>query len=116
MFAGEGDMSKIKIPCNNGPYRDGKGSLYEGGTPVVSLADWPGHIQPGTVNEMIHAVDMYSTLASLAGASIAKCKSLDGMDVRGTISEGKPSPSRAKPLARLSHSITHLQRVPHNGC
>jgi arylsulfatase A-like enzyme len=28
MFAGEGDMSKIKIPCDNGPYRDGKGSLY----------------------------------------------------------------------------------------
>jgi hypothetical protein len=23
-------MSKIKIPCDNGPYRDGKGSLYEG--------------------------------------------------------------------------------------
>jgi arylsulfatase A-like enzyme len=59
---------------------------------VVSLATWPGHIQAGTVNEMIHAVDMYPTLASLAGASIAKCKPLDGMDVWGTISEGKPSP------------------------
>ena len=34
MFAGEGDMSKIKIPVDNGPYRDGKGSLYEGGTRV----------------------------------------------------------------------------------
>jgi arylsulfatase A-like enzyme len=27
MFAGEGDMSKIKTPVDNGPYRDGKGSL-----------------------------------------------------------------------------------------
>jgi arylsulfatase A-like enzyme len=34
MFAGEGDMSKIKIPCDNGPYRDGKGSLY-----IVCSAD-----------------------------------------------------------------------------
>ena len=46
MFAGEGDMSKIKIPVDNGPYRDGKGSLYEGGTRVVALANWPGESSP----------------------------------------------------------------------
>src|SRR5260370_33618485 len=66
MFAREGDMSKIKIPCDNGPYRDGKGSLYEGATRVVSLVNWPGHVKSGTVDDMIHAVDMYPTLASLA--------------------------------------------------
>ncbi len=93
MFAGEGDMSKIKIPCDNGPYRDGKGSLYEGGTRVVSLAKWPGHIRAGsTVDEMIHVVDIYPTLAGRAGASTVKSKPLDGMDVWPTISEGKPSP------------------------
>ena len=47
MFAGEGDMSKITIPCDNGPYRDGKGSLYEGGTRVAALANWPGRIKAG---------------------------------------------------------------------
>jgi arylsulfatase A-like enzyme len=93
MFAGEGDMSKVVIPCDNGPYRDGKGSLYEGGTRVVALANWPGHITPGqTVTGMIHVVDMYPTLASLAGASTAKSKPLDGLEVWATISEGKPSP------------------------
>ena len=92
MFAGELDMSKIVIPCDNGPYRDGKGSLYEGGTRVAALANWPGHIQPGVVDQMIHVVDMYPTLANLAGASTAKCKPLDGLDVWSTISEGKPSP------------------------
>jgi arylsulfatase A-like enzyme len=93
MFAGEGDMSKIKIPNDNGPYRDGKGTLYEGGTRVIALANWPGHIKQGvTVNEMIHVVDIYPTLAGLAGASLAKTKPLDGLDVWGTISEGKPSP------------------------
>ncbi len=92
MFAGELDMSKVVIPCDNGPYRDGKGSLYEGGTRVAALANWPGHIQPGVVDQMIHVVDMYPTLAKLAGASTAKCKPLDGLDVWSTISEGKPSP------------------------
>jgi arylsulfatase A-like enzyme len=93
MFAGEGDMSKIKIPCDNGPYRDGKGSLYEGGTRVVSLANWPGHIRAGsTVDEMIHVVDMYPTLLGLAGGQLGKNKPLDGMSIWQTISERNPSP------------------------
>ena len=93
MFAGEGDMSKIKIPCDNGPYRDGKGSLYEGGTRVVALANWPGHIKAdSTVDAMIHVVDMYPTLAGLAGAPLGKSKPLDGLNVWPTMSEGKPSP------------------------
>ena len=93
MFAGEGDMSKVVIPCDNGPYRDGKGSLYEGGTRVPALFNWPGHVKAGsTVEGMIHVVDMYPTLAALAGAQLGKNKPLDGMDVWPTISEGKPSP------------------------
>jgi arylsulfatase A-like enzyme len=93
MFSGEQDMSKLAIPNDNGPFREGKGTLYEGGTRVVSLANWPGRIKPGTtVDEMIHVVDMYPTILGLAGASHANAKPLDGLDVWGTISEGKPSP------------------------
>lgn len=93
MFAGVmADMSKVKIPCDNGPYRDGKGTLYEGATRVCGFANWPGHIKPGTVDALIHAVDIYPTFASLAGASTAKCKPLDGVNVWGTIAEGKASP------------------------
>jgi arylsulfatase A-like enzyme len=93
MFAGVmADMSKVKIPCDNGPYRDGKAALYEGATRVCAFANWPGHIKPATVVELIHAVDVYPTFAALAGASTAKCKPLDGVNVWDTIAEGKPSP------------------------
>lgn len=93
MFAGVmTDMSKVKIPCDNGPYRDGKGSLFEGGTRVCAFANWPGHIKTQSVDGLIHAVDIYPTLAALAGASTAKCKPLDGVNVWDTIAEGKNSP------------------------
>jgi arylsulfatase A-like enzyme len=86
-------MSKSTIPADNGRYRDGKGTLYEGGNRVVALANWPGHIKPGTVVDTpIHMVDMYPTLTKLAGASVAKAKPLDGLDVWPAIAEGKPSP------------------------
>lgn len=93
MFAGVmADMSKVKIPCDNGPYRDGKGTLKEGGTRVCAFANWPGQIKPGVVHGMIHAVDLFPTIAALAGASTAKCKPLDGRDVWSAIAQGKPSP------------------------
>ena len=93
MFAGQmADLSKTKLPCDNGPYRDGKGSLFEGGARVAACANWPGHIKAQTVDGLIHAVDLYPTLAALAGASTSKCKPLDGLNVWDTIAEGKPSP------------------------
>jgi arylsulfatase A-like enzyme len=94
MFSGTmTNMAGVVIPCDNGPYREGKGTLYEGGTRVIALANWPGHIKEGsTVNEIIHVVDMYPTLVHLAGAQPAKAKPLDGMDVWSAVSEGKPSP------------------------
>jgi arylsulfatase A-like enzyme len=92
-FTGEVDMSKSTIPADNGPYRDGKGTLYEGGTRVPAVANWPGHIKPGSVvSGSIHTVDMYPTLVKLAGASTAKAKPLDGVDVWPALAEGKPSP------------------------
>jgi arylsulfatase A-like enzyme len=94
MFSGAiADVANAKIPCDNGPYREGKGTVYEGGTRVVAFANWPGHIPAGvTIKETIHVVDWYPTLAGLAGASTAKCRPLDGLNVWPTISAGQPSP------------------------
>jgi arylsulfatase A-like enzyme len=90
LFVGEGEV-KGELPPSNGPYRDGKGSVYEGGTRVVELANWPGRIKPGVVNEMIHIVDIYPTLSGLVGAQSGKNKPFDGVDAWPTVSEGKPS-------------------------
>lgn len=93
MFAGQmADLSQVRLPCDNGPYREGKGTLFEGGHRVAACANWPGHIRPQTVDGVIHAVDIYPTLAALAGASTTQGKPLDGMNVWSTMAEGRPSP------------------------
>jgi arylsulfatase A-like enzyme len=87
------DVSKVTIPCDNGPYREGKGTNYEGGTRVVGFANWPGHIHAGsTLDAPMHVVDWFPTLVSLAGGNLAKSKPLDGLDFGLTIAGARPSP------------------------
>jgi arylsulfatase A-like enzyme len=91
LLAGESEV-KGPLPASNGPFRGGKGDLYEGGTRVASLINWPGKIKPAVVDQMMHVVDYYPTLAGLAGGNLGKSKPLDGLDMWPAISEGKPSP------------------------
>ncbi|HEY9648010.1 MAG TPA: arylsulfatase [Chroococcidiopsis sp.] len=87
---GEVDTSGSTIPADNGIYRDGKGSLYEGGTRVVALANWPGHIPAGTVTDQpMHIIDWYPTFASLAGASPDPTKPLDGLNILPALANGE---------------------------
>jgi arylsulfatase A-like enzyme len=90
-FAGQID-TKGDLPASNGPFRDGKGSLYEGGTRVAALANWPGHIAAGKRTGLAHVVDMLPTLAGVAGASLEGTKPLDGLDFWPMVSQGAPSP------------------------
>ncbi len=93
MFSGVmADMSKIVLPCDNGPYREGKGTLFEGGSRVCAFVNWPGKIAKGRVDGMIHAVDLFPTLAALAGAPTTRSKPLDGLNVWETLSRNAPSP------------------------
>ncbi len=88
MFAGEGAVAG-DLPPNNSPYRDGKGTLYEGGTRVVAFANWPGRVKPGQADGVMHVVDMLPTLARLAGADLARTKPLDGRDVWPALATGQ---------------------------
>jgi arylsulfatase B len=94
MFSGDVDVSKLKLPADNGPYRGGKGMLYEGGTRVAALVNWPSRIKASEVTGLMHVVDMFPTLGGLAGVNTSKGKPLDGLNMWPTISQGMPSPRR----------------------
>ena len=90
MFAGEPEVHGR--PADSGPCKGGKGTLYEGGTRVCALVNWPGKVKAGNVDGLVHAVNFYPTLAGLAGAKLEKNKPLDGADVWPATSEGGASP------------------------
>src|SRR5262249_46206271 len=93
MYTGEGHVAG-PLPPSNGELRGGKGTLYEGGTRGAPLVNWPGHSPAGKqVPGPVHVVDMYPTLAGLAGASTAKAKQpFDGLDQWAALSTGAASP------------------------
>jgi arylsulfatase A-like enzyme len=90
-----GDRDVDRAAADNGIFRAGRGSLYEGGVRVVALAAWPGRIKPKTiVTEPLHVTDMHATLLDLAGASAPQRQKLDGFDVWPVIAGAQRTPRR----------------------
>ena len=58
----------LDVEAYNGPHRDGKGTMYEGGLAVSCLARWPGKIKAGTISEAEGVqMDLYPTILEVAG-------------------------------------------------
>jgi arylsulfatase A-like enzyme len=65
-----------------GPWRGQYFTALEGGIRVPFIIRWPGKIEAGRVsNEIVHGVDMFSTLAKVAGARLPKDRPIDSIDV-----------------------------------
>ena len=64
-----------------GPWRGSMFSPYEGSLRVPFLIRWPGKIPAKQVsNEIVHAIDLFPTLASFVGGNIPKDRIMDGAD------------------------------------
>jgi arylsulfatase len=55
-------------------------TALEGSLRAPFIIRWPDKIQPGVSNEIVHVVDMFTTLAKLGGAEIPKDRPIDGLD------------------------------------
>jgi arylsulfatase A-like enzyme len=74
---------QIDAGANNGPLRDGKQSVYEGGLKVPMIAVWPGRIAPGTETDFqAMTMDLFPTMQAAAGLSPAQ--GIDGVNMLPT--------------------------------
>jgi len=66
-----------------GPWTGTYHTAMEGALRVPFMLRWPGHVPAGVVsNEIVHVVDIYTTLAAIAGAKIPDDRPIDGIDQR----------------------------------
>ena len=65
------------------PFRDGKGSNWEGGHRVPGIFCWPGTIAPPSVElSPASTLDLLPTVFALAGVDLPTDRSIDGRDIR----------------------------------
>jgi arylsulfatase len=64
-----------------GPWSGSYSTAMEASLRVPFIVRWPGKIPAGRVsNEIVHVVDVYTTLARLGGAEIPTDRAVDGVD------------------------------------
>ena len=86
------DYPEGKLPGDNRPLRGEKGSLYEGGIHVPTVASWPGRLKPGKVDSPVHVADWMPTLTGLAGYEGSDDLRWDGRDIRRLLEGEKAEP------------------------
>ena len=101
--SGLSDNTMVFFTSDNGPayvgsskpFTGNKSNLYEGGTRVPGIAWWPGKIKPGQVNnDLLVTMDIFPTLASLAGIIPDETLNLDGIDFSSVLLENGRLPER----------------------
>jgi arylsulfatase A-like enzyme len=96
----ERDDEGPAYPGNNGPFRDGKGSVYEGGIRSACVAQWPGVVPPGAVSRdlALHA-DVFATCLAAAGLPVSETNGgvpLRGVDLLPHLKSGTATPIPAR--------------------
>jgi arylsulfatase A-like enzyme len=64
----------------SGPFRGGKYSAFEAGTRVPTIVNWPSVVAPGVSDALTAQVDLFASLATLAGVSLELGDAPDSFD------------------------------------
>lgn len=104
-----------------GPFRNGKGTGWEGAYRVPFIVRWPGRITAGVTDELGSGLDLHATIAGLAGAAIPPGAATDSLDLT-PVWLGKGSSPRKEVFyqhesgelwaVRIGNLKAHVQSAP----
>ena len=98
--------------ANNGPLRDGKQSMYEGGLRVPTLVVWPGEIAASSsTNQLNLSMDIYPTLLQLAGVEINH--TVEGRSFLNTLFGNSVEEERVVYFTRREGGLTYGGKAYH---
>ncbi|MGE4286663.1 MAG: sulfatase [Phycisphaerae bacterium] len=91
-----GDNGGENAVTTNGPLRDGKQSLYEGGVRVPLIMSWAGRIQANsTCSEPVICCDFYPTFSELTGIALPADQPMDGISLTPLFTQPSATLDRA---------------------
>jgi arylsulfatase A-like enzyme len=80
-FLSDNGGPESKNGSNNGPLREGKSSIYEGGNRIPFAMQWPAQITPIVYEYPISSLDILPTIAEWTNTPISADKPLDGVNI-----------------------------------
>jgi arylsulfatase A-like enzyme len=98
---------------SKGLLRGAKGSSYEGGFRVPAIVRWPGAIPEGRVNgDIVSSLDLFPTMAKLAGADLPSGRMYDGSDLMPLLSGTMSKSPRETFYYFVGKSLEAVRRGP----
>jgi arylsulfatase A-like enzyme len=84
-----GGEGRTRYPEANKPFRQGKGTHYEGGVRVPAFIRWPGKIAPGTRCDVpVSFVDFFPTFCEVARVTADPDHQFDGVSIKPLFTGG----------------------------
>ena len=80
-FLSDNGGPEPKNGSNNGPLREGKSSIYEGGNRIPFAMQWTGEITSMVYEFPVSSLDILPTIAALTDAPLAANNPLDGVNI-----------------------------------
>ena len=102
---GQDKNTMIVFTSDNGPWlpfrehsgsagllREGKGTTWEGGMREPTIFYWPGKIKPAIITDIGSTLDLFATIATIAGARIPDDREMDSYNLAPALFEKEKSP------------------------
>ncbi len=90
----------------SGPWRGTYFTAMEGSLRVPFLMRWPGHIPSASVsNEIIHEMDLFPTLAGIAGGKVPDDRIIDGVDQLDFLTGSQPRSNRDSVIIYVGNDL-----------
>ncbi|MCY1520228.1 choline-sulfatase [compost metagenome] len=94
----------------NGPWRGTYFTAMEGSLRAPFILRWPGQVPAGKVsNEIVHIVDLYTTLAHAGGAEVPSDRAVDGVDQMAFLTGRQPGSNREGFPAYVSDRLSAVK-------
>jgi arylsulfatase A-like enzyme len=105
-FGGNDIAPQAHTQGSAGPWRGTLFTPFEGSLRVPFAIRWPGRIPAGTTsNDIVHQMDLYPTLAAIAGGKVPDDRAFDGIDQSDFILGKKKKSSRESVIIYMGKEI-----------